>query len=170
MNTTSILIYSANSFFVCYDVICFALVVSIYCILFKYIGKSNKEIVFYKEKFTLMYAFFLVHMLYFIYLILEQIHITNLDVYFPKEIINKVYLYFVDYYIMIIFLLNLFISVFIYSNIQDPSHLLIEVIKQPKHIKYEIIILISCLIKLGLDIQKFNKLEYIVQIINFIFF
>ena len=108
MNRTSILIYSANSFFVCYDVICFALVVSIYCILFKYIGKSNKEIVFYKEKFTLMYAFFLVHMLYSIYLVLQQI---SLNIYFPKEVINKVYLYFVDYYIMIIFLLNLFISV-----------------------------------------------------------
>ena len=170
MNTTSILIYSANSCFICYDVICFVLVVSIYCILFKYIGKSNKEIVFYKEKFTLMYGFFLVHMLYFIYLILKQIYIKNLDVYFLKEIIDKIYLYFVDYYIMIIFLLNLFISVFIYSNIQDPSHLLIEVIKQPKHIKYEIIILISCFIKVGLDIQTFKKLEHVVPIVNFVYF
>lgn len=111
-----------------------------------------------------MYIFFVVHISYQTYYLFED----NIDNNIIQKTINTIYLYFFDYYLMILYLLNLFISLFIYRNIQDPSHLLIEVIKQPKRIKYEIIILISCIIKFGLNYIKYhenNNPSKIIQIV-----
>ena len=119
----------------CFDSFIIALSLLIIFLLICYVGKSNKENILQSEKYFLFIVFYAYH-------IYRRISIINTEEMKFDITYNNIF----DLYVKAIFIYNFCISLFIYRNIKEPTHLLRSIIKKPLHIMYEVSIIIILII------------------------
>lgn len=127
------------------DSVIISLSVLIIFMLICYVGKSNKENILQSEKYFLFILFYGYH-------IYRRISIILAD----KLTLDTAYNNIFDIYVKAIFIYNFCISLFIYRNIKEPTHLLRSIIKKPLHIMYEISIILVLIIN-GIGNYLFYK-------------
>ena len=113
-------------------------------ILMCYVGRSNKENILQCEKYFFFFLFFVLHLLRRVSILFEKDE-TKRKI--PMTIYNNIF----DIYIKTVFIYNCSISIFIYRNIKEPTHLLRSIIKKPLHLAYEIFVIVVIAISAAID-------------------
>ena len=113
-------------------------------ILMCYVGRSNKENILQCEKYFFFFLFFVLHLLRRVSILFEEEE-TKRKI--PMTIYNNIF----DIYIKTVFIYNCSISIFIYRNIKEPTHLLRSIIKKPLHLAYEIFVIVVIAISAAID-------------------
>lgn len=108
-------------------------------ILFCYVGRSNKENILQCEKYFIFFLFFVLHLLRRVSIMIEDVDEKRI---IPMLLYNSIF----DVYIKTVFIYNCSISIFIYRNIKEPTHLLRSIIKKPLHLAYEIFVIVVIVI------------------------
>ena len=133
-----------NIIFICFDsfliISSFITVIILLC----YVGRANKENILQCEKYFFFFLFFVLHLLRRVSILLK---VKDEERFIPMMIYNNIF----DIYIKTVFIYNCSISIFIYRNIKEPTHLLRSIIKKPLHLAYEIFVIVVIAISAVID-------------------